>query len=331
MKKIQFSILIIVILTIFTACSSKEAEVTTTQPTVVEEVAETPVVEDFPEPSAPEIEPEVLTAIETEEATLFIGMAGQFQEVTVAYEGDLTPEWLIDQIALETGWDLTLSQPVITGRGGFSVGFDSSCALFVGPPEPQNPDYVVYDVNSMVSMVLDSIQKTLQENFVDSQLGDPSSLDIYYFMGGDQPLEILDAGVYLSLELPYGQEEVTAPQIAMAFLGYSAEDYNSVLDETLGGETYEAFAYDGDENYLLWVPGGLLLVYEYDAMTETIGDILYQTQLDGKLHLTCNVSDIMSNVLVVAEVDGEISLWYPCISLKDGSLAMGTVGYPYGT
>lgn len=328
MKNILYSLLIVGMITVFTGCSFKEAEPVTTPSSAVEDVVETPVVEEVP---TPELELETPQEIMAKEATLFIGMEGQFQEVTVPYEMDLTPEWLISQIALETGWDLTLSQPVITGRGGFSVGFAPDCALFVGPPEPQNSNYIVYDVNSMVSMVLDSIQKTLQENFVDSELGDPESLDIYYFMGSDQPLEIPDAGVYLSLEVPYGKEEVGSPQIAMTFLGYSAEDYNSVLDETLGGEAYEVFAYDGDENYLLWVPDGLLLIYEYDAMTETIGDLLYQTQMDGKLHLTCNVSDIMSNVVVVAEVDGEISLWYPCISLKDGSLAMGSVGYPYGS
>lgn len=325
MRKILCSILAVLLITAFIGCGANEAEPATTQPSVVEEVVEAPV-----EIPAPTLEPEVTPVVVAKEATLFIGMDGQFQEVAVQYEEDLTPEWLISQIQLETGWDLTLSQPVITGRGGFSVGFDSSCALFVGPPEPQNPDYMVYDVNSMASMVLDSVQKTLQENFVDGALGDPDSLDIYYFMDGDQPLEIPDAGVYLSLELPYGQDEVAAPQIAMAFLGYSGEDYSSVLDETLGSEPYEVFAYEGDENYLLWVPDGLLLVYAYDAMTETIGEQLYQTQLDGKLHLTCNVSDIMSNVVVVAEVDGAVSLWYPSISLKDGSLNFGTVGYPYG-
>ncbi|MFI3313654.1 MAG: hypothetical protein R3Y62_07180 [Eubacteriales bacterium] len=324
MKKIHIFLLFVLILTVFTGCATKETETISTVPPV----AEAPEV--VPEVEAPEVVPEVEMPV-LKDATLYIGMEDRFQEVAVQYEGDLSPEWLINQIAQETGWDLTLSQPVITGKSGFSVGFSSTCAMFVGPPDPQNPDYVVYDVNSMVSMVLDSVQKTLQQNFVDGELGNPDDLDIYYFLDGDQPLEVPDAGVYLSLDVPYGKVETTAPQIAMAFLGYSAEDYGSVLEDTLGGESYEAFAYDGDENYLLWVPNGLILVYEYDALNGIIGNQLYQTQVDAKLHLTCNVSDIMSNVVVVAEVDGEVSIWYPCISLKDGTLNMGDVGYPYGS
>ncbi len=318
MKKFFYFLALVLTISLLTACSSEPSKA----PEPMNPVAEAPEPEKEP---APKMEPEP----ELKKATLYIGADGQFQKVTTQYEGDLSPDWLIDQIAQETGWDLTLSQPVITGKSGFSVGFSPDCALFTGPPDPQNEKYHVFDANSLAVMILDSIQKTLQQNFVYSELGDPDALDIYYFMSGDEPLVIPEADISLSLEEAYRKEPADL-RIAMAFLGYEADGYESNLDETLNGEPYEAFAYEGDEHYLLWVPDGLILVYEYDAMTETIGELLYQTQPGARLHLTCNVSDIMSNVLVVSEVDGETATWMPSISLKDGSLNLGEIGYPYG-
>ena len=54
----------------------------------------------------------------------------------------------------------------------------------------------MYDVGQLAETILDSIQKTLQEGFT-GEGGDPDALDIWYYMEGNQPLElpILD-GVY---------------------------------------------------------------------------------------------------------------------------------------
>ena len=51
-------------------------------------------------------------------ATLYIGTkAGGFNEYPMAYEGELTPEKLIQGIADLTGWDLTLAEEVTSGKG----------------------------------------------------------------------------------------------------------------------------------------------------------------------------------------------------------------------
>ena len=91
------------------------------------------------EPSEPQETPEVEVIItEPEEptpptgeqtATLYIGTKAEgFNEYPMTYEGDLTAEKLIQSIADLTGWDLTLAEDVISGKGGMSVCLSSASA-----------------------------------------------------------------------------------------------------------------------------------------------------------------------------------------------------------
>lgn len=146
-----------------------------------------------------------------QEATLFIGTdatadgaySESFTEYKLPYEGDLTPELLIQGISDLTGWDLTLADSVTSGSGGMTVCFAKSSALFVGPPEPQKEEFFAFDAESLSKEILDSIQKTLQMNFVDPALGDPAQLDIYYCTEGNQPLELPDIGMSWPIDQPY--------------------------------------------------------------------------------------------------------------------------------
>ena len=142
-----------------------------------------------------------------EEAVLYIGdeLSG-FKKYPANIEGEVTPDALIQAMSDVTGWNLTLSDTVTTGKGGMTVSFSKESALFVGPPEPQKEEFHVFDVTSLTRMILDSIEKTLQENFVQDP-GDPSSLDIYYSMEGDQPLVLEDCGITIPLEEPYNWPE----------------------------------------------------------------------------------------------------------------------------
>ncbi len=130
------------------------------------------------EPSEPQETPEVDVIItEPEEptpptdeqsATLYIGTkAGGFNEHPMTYEGELTAEKLIQSIADLTGWDLTLTEPVISGKGGMSVCLSSESSLFTG------------------------------------EGGDPDALDIWYYMEGDQPLELPILGLSWPIDQPY--------------------------------------------------------------------------------------------------------------------------------
>ena len=74
-------------------------------------------------------------------ATMYIGTkAGGFNEYPMAYEGELTPEKLIQGIADLTGWNLTLAENVVSGKSGMSVCLSSESSLFTGPPDPQREE-----------------------------------------------------------------------------------------------------------------------------------------------------------------------------------------------
>ena len=188
------------------AAATPESAVQPT-PTPSAKGEDTPSAEDVP--STPASQPEdAQPAPSAAEAvnfgvTLYIGTkAGGFQEYPCTLEGEVTPEGLIQGIADLTGWDLTLAEPVATGKGGMSVCLAESSALFQGPPENQKDEFHMYGTDQMAETVLDSIQKTLQENFTGAG-GNPDNIDIYFYMEGEQPLSLPDIGFSWPLDQPY--------------------------------------------------------------------------------------------------------------------------------
>ncbi len=139
-------------------------------------------------------------------ATLYIGTrAGGFAEYPMTFQGELTAETLIQGIADLTGWNLTLAEEVISGKGGMSVCLSGESALFTGPPDPQKEEFHMYDAGQLAETILDSIQKTLQEGFT-LEGGDPDALDIWYYMEGEQPLELPALGLSWPIDQPYQWE-----------------------------------------------------------------------------------------------------------------------------
>lgn len=136
-------------------------------------------------------------------AVLYIGTrSAGFTEYSMSYEGELTPETLIQGIADLTGWNLTLAEDVITGKGGMSVCLAGESSLYMGPPDPQKDEFHVFDGLQLAETILDSIQKTLQKGFT-GELGDPDALDIFFYMEGEKPLELPDLGLSWPLDQPY--------------------------------------------------------------------------------------------------------------------------------
>lgn len=136
-------------------------------------------------------------------ATLYIGTrSAGFSEYPLSYEGSLTPELLIQGIADLTGWNLTLAEPVSTGKGGMSVCLSDGSSLFTGPPEPQKDEFHMFGADQLAQTILDSIQKTLQMGFTGED-SNPDALDIYYFMEGEKPLELPNIGMSWPLDQPY--------------------------------------------------------------------------------------------------------------------------------
>ena len=139
----------------------------------------------------------------TQTATIYVGTrAAGFTLYPLTYEGTLTPEILIQGIQDLTGWNLTLAESVISGRGGMSVCLSEESSLVTGPPDPQKDEFHVYDGEHLAEMILDSIQKTLQNGFT-GEGGDPDALDIWYYMQNDQPLTLTNLGLSWPIDQPY--------------------------------------------------------------------------------------------------------------------------------
>lgn len=157
-------------------------------------VVTTPPVQESDEPTPPEDE---------QTTTLYIGTRTRgFTEYPMTYEGALTPEVLIQGISDLTGWDLTLAEPVISGKDGMSVCLSNESTLFVGPPDPQKEEFFMFGLDDLAETLLDSIQKTLQEGFV-TESGDSDALDIWYYLEGGQPLELPGLGLSWPIDRPY--------------------------------------------------------------------------------------------------------------------------------
>jgi hypothetical protein len=120
---------------------------------------------------------------------------------------DASPDELVAEIASLTGWELTLADEITTGKGGMTVSFAKTSCLFVGPPEEQNADFFVYDAAQLTFSVLDSVQKTLQAW---ASPTNPDSVDIYFCMEGDVPLELDTLGVTLPMDEPYSHDALEA-------------------------------------------------------------------------------------------------------------------------
>lgn len=159
-------------------------------------------------PAVPAMDTPTASPENEQTATLYIGTkAAGFAEYPMAYEGELTAELLIQGIADLTGWDLTLAEPVISGKGGMSVCLSSKSALFAGPPDPQKDEFHMYSWEQLAETILDSIQKTLQMGFT-GEGGNPDALDIWYYMEGEQPLNLPELGLSWPLDQPYQWESV---------------------------------------------------------------------------------------------------------------------------
>lgn len=159
-------------------------------------------------PAVPAMDTPAASPENEQTATLYIGTkAAGFAEYPMAYEGELTAELLIQGIADLTGWDLTLAEPVISGKGGMSVCLSSKSALFAGPPDPQKDEFHMYSWEQLAETILDSIQKTLQMGFT-GEGGNPDALDIWYYMEGEQPLNLPELGLSWPLDQPYQWESV---------------------------------------------------------------------------------------------------------------------------
>ena len=71
-------------------------------------------------------------------------------------------------------------------------------------PEKQVEAFAVNNEEELVAAILDSVQYTLQQNFAKVLgNGDPSSVNIYYCMEGNQPLDLSNINKTVPMDQPY--------------------------------------------------------------------------------------------------------------------------------
>ena len=83
------------------------------------------------------------------------------------------------------------------GTGGTAAGNTGSVAPVANVGHTRQRQESI----TLTQTILDSIQRTLQYNFIDPELGDPSNLDVYFCLeGGDISLE---GGAFVPHTQPY--------------------------------------------------------------------------------------------------------------------------------
>ena len=119
--------------------------------------------------------------------------------------GQIPPEEVVSAMASLTGWSLDLAEPIFSGKGGITVSFADTSALFVGPPEEQREEFRVYDALQLDQTILDSLKKTLQCWAVDPELGDPDQVDVWFCGAEGGDLALPGTGVTIPAAQPYEQ------------------------------------------------------------------------------------------------------------------------------
>ncbi len=124
------------------------------------------------------------------------------------------------------------------------------------------------------------------------------------------------------------EPETTGEQcVEMFYNSQYSKDYPTItdipeencIDDCSGYELY--LVIPADENATVSVNEWLLT--EENEYTGESGQIYYRSETGAPVLIKCNVSDIMSNVVVnIVDNDGNSMQWNPAISLKDGSVSL---------
>ncbi len=146
---------------------------------------------------------------ENESKKLLIGLSENLKEVP--YDGEAAPDALLAALAKETGWDLTLENPVSSGDDGKSltVAFAEKSAIYTAPPRNQKDDYRVSDAEDLIYNVLNSTAQTLLHNF---------QIDSVFFTapdGGNLDFENGGSSFYLTTVYPWNESDVRGTNAAL--------------------------------------------------------------------------------------------------------------------
>ena len=146
------------------------------------------------------------TASQAQAYTLYVGTDGSFTSYPAAAT-DLDPaadsaavvKHLLSEMSKLTGWNLDTGD-IYVGKGGVTVSWASTCALYTGPAEPQKDQFHMYDASQLAFTLLDSVQRTIQCAFSPAN---PDSLDVWFCAADGSALKLDNLGVTLPIDQPY--------------------------------------------------------------------------------------------------------------------------------
>ena len=121
-------------------------------------------------------------------ATLCVDFSGgnpdlDIRQYELGYSGELTPDMLVKGLTALTGLDFAAD--AVVAQMGFSVDWKNDSSLFGGLEDvPQGGEFEFYDVDSTRWFMMDSLYRTLLENFDEDA--------VYYTMDGGMELAFDD-------------------------------------------------------------------------------------------------------------------------------------------
>lgn len=138
--------------------------------------------------------------------SLYIGTEGSFASYAAA-PTDLDPaadsagvvRHLLSEMSALTGWNLDAAD-ITVGKGGVTVAWANSCALYTGPAEPQKDEFHMYGADQLAFTLLDSVQRTIQCAFSPA---DPEGLDVWFCAADGGALTLDSLEVTLPIDQPY--------------------------------------------------------------------------------------------------------------------------------
>lgn len=115
---------------------------------------------------------------------------------------------------------------------------------------------------------------------------------------------------------------------AVAHLGYEKIEYLSGYAERYLDSDQLPIHYLSSGDYYLIIPryeNMELFLYQNDMTTDD-STLIYQEPNCGPFIVQCNVSDIFADATIQLDYEGTTSTFSPFISLKDGSIDVGSNG-----
>lgn len=220
--------------------------------------------------------PPIAEAVE-KETVIYIGRGNSFDKYTVLCAENFSADILIKKMAELTGWDLSLSEDVISSENEFHINFSEQSSVGTGEAPLAKDEFIIKEKDDLIATILDSVCKTLQSNFTDKNPDNSENTKVTYSCEG-APVSV-GSGIILT-DVAYSSKAVEKYNDAQ-FMEFLANQLSNYYDssQTLYERTGEKYN------------NGKLL-YIYNAKDKSNSEIF-------------GTYGVTSDLLALYEIDGE--------------------------